>query len=165
MISMDSPVETVLGDTGTKAPKIAKGLGLRTVGELVHHLPRRYVRTRELTTVDTLEEGELRRDSVPPAPALRSGRGDPRGPRDAGIAAPLRPGRHRGAAIQRCIELSLGGARGLRYCSWTFAATRASPRAARAEEIFSTVNRYTETVSEIVRKQGGVGRPNSTATA
>jgi ATP-dependent DNA helicase RecG len=59
VISMDSPVETVLGDTGTKAPKIAKGLGLRTVGELVHHLPRRYVRTRELTTVDTLEEGEL----------------------------------------------------------------------------------------------------------
>ncbi len=59
MISMDSPVETVLGDTGTKAPKIVKGLGLRTVGELVHHLPRRYVRTGELTTVDSLEEGEL----------------------------------------------------------------------------------------------------------
>ncbi len=59
MISMDSPVETVLGDTGTKADKIVKGLGLRTVGQLVHHLPRRYVRTGELTTVDSLQEGEL----------------------------------------------------------------------------------------------------------
>ena len=59
MISMDSPIETVLGDTGTKAAKITKGLGLRTVGQLVHHLPRRYVRTAELTTVDSLQEGEL----------------------------------------------------------------------------------------------------------
>ncbi|WP_068114833.1 ATP-dependent DNA helicase RecG [Nocardioides dokdonensis] len=56
---MDSPVESVLGDTRTKVDKIVKGLRLRTVGDLVHHLPRRYVQTGELTTVDSLQDGEL----------------------------------------------------------------------------------------------------------
>ncbi len=59
VISMDSPVESVLGDTRTKVDKIVKGLRLRTVGDLVHHLPRRYVQTGELTTVDSLQDGEL----------------------------------------------------------------------------------------------------------
>ena len=43
-----------------KAKKITDGLGLRTVGDLLHHFPRRYVRTGELTKVKDLHE---RRDA------------------------------------------------------------------------------------------------------
>ena len=54
MITLDSPVASVLGAQTKqgKAKKITDGLGLRTVGDLLHHFPRRYVRTGELTTVD-----------------------------------------------------------------------------------------------------------------
>ena len=54
MIALDSPVATVLGAQTKqgKAKKITDGLGLRTVGDLLHHFPRRYVRTGELTKVD-----------------------------------------------------------------------------------------------------------------
>ena len=47
MISLDSPVASVLGAQTKqgKAKKITDGLGLRTVGDLLHHFPRRYVRT------------------------------------------------------------------------------------------------------------------------
>ena len=34
-------------------------LGLRTVGDLLHHFPRRYVRTGELTKVTDLRSGEM----------------------------------------------------------------------------------------------------------
>ena len=61
MISLDSPVASVLGAQTKqgKATKITDGLGLRTVGDLLHHFPRRYVRTGELTTVKELRTGEM----------------------------------------------------------------------------------------------------------
>ena len=47
MIDLDSPVASVLGAQTKqgKAKKITDGLGLRTVGDLLHHFPRRYVPT------------------------------------------------------------------------------------------------------------------------
>ncbi len=61
MISLDSPVASVLGAQTKqgKAKKITEGLGLRTVGDLLFHFPRRYVRTGELTKVTDLRAGEM----------------------------------------------------------------------------------------------------------
>jgi ATP-dependent DNA helicase RecG len=59
MISLDSPIATVLGDHPAKRKKITEGLGLRTVGDLLHHFPRRYVKTGELTKVSELEQGQM----------------------------------------------------------------------------------------------------------
>jgi len=59
MISLDSPIETVLGDKKAKRDKIVEKLRLRTVGDLLAHHPRRYVKTGELTRVDELEEGQM----------------------------------------------------------------------------------------------------------
>jgi len=57
-ITLDSPVDAVLG--GSKAaPKFTKGLGLRTVGDLLHHFPRRYLPTAQLTELPELHEGEM----------------------------------------------------------------------------------------------------------
>ena len=62
MISLDSPVVAVLGDRATKQSQakhraIIEGLGLRTVGDLLRHFPRRYLETGELTRVDDLRRG------------------------------------------------------------------------------------------------------------
>ncbi|MEX0426484.1 ATP-dependent DNA helicase RecG [Nocardioides sp. DS6] len=57
-ITLDSPVESVLG-ANKRADRFTKGLGLRTVGDLLHHFPRRYLRTAELTEVPELHEGEM----------------------------------------------------------------------------------------------------------
>jgi ATP-dependent DNA helicase RecG len=60
MIDLDSPVATVLGaQKPAKVKKITDGLGLRTVGDLLHHFPRRYVRTGELTQVKGLKPGQM----------------------------------------------------------------------------------------------------------
>ncbi|MGC4109141.1 MAG: DEAD/DEAH box helicase [Nocardioides sp.] len=61
MISLDSPVAAVLGAQSKKgsAKKITDGLGLRTVGDLLFHFPRRYVPTAELTEVKGLEAGQM----------------------------------------------------------------------------------------------------------
>ena len=61
MIDLDSPVASVLGAQTKKgkAKKITDGLGLRTVGDLLYHFPRRYVRTGELTKVTDLRSGEM----------------------------------------------------------------------------------------------------------
>ena len=59
MITLDSPVATVLGDQKKKRDAIVERLGLRTVGDLLHHFPRRYVKTGELTRVEQLHEGEM----------------------------------------------------------------------------------------------------------
>ena len=60
MISLDSPVATVLGaQKPAKVKKITEGLGIRTVGDLLFHFPRRYVRTGELTKVTDLHSGEM----------------------------------------------------------------------------------------------------------
>ncbi|MFT4286448.1 ATP-dependent DNA helicase RecG [Nocardioides sp.] len=57
-ITLDDPVETVLG-ASKKADKITKGLGLRTVGDLLRHFPRRYLNTGSLSAIDSLHEGDL----------------------------------------------------------------------------------------------------------
>ena len=61
MISLDSPVATVLGaqTKQSKVKRITDGLGLRTVGDLLFHFPRRYVTTGELTRVTELRSGEM----------------------------------------------------------------------------------------------------------
>ncbi len=59
MITLDSPVTTVLGDKSTKRKKITEGLGIQTVGDLLHHFPRRYVKTGELTRVADLQVGQM----------------------------------------------------------------------------------------------------------
>ncbi len=61
MISLDSPVTTVLGAQTKRglAKKLTEGLGLRTVGDLLHHFPRRYVPTGELTKVKELRSGQM----------------------------------------------------------------------------------------------------------
>ncbi|MBZ5733142.1 ATP-dependent DNA helicase RecG [Nocardioides sp. TRM66260-LWL] len=62
MIGLDSPVDAVLGDVRKAQKKrdaIVERLGLATVGDLLHHLPRRYLKTGELTEVAALEEGEM----------------------------------------------------------------------------------------------------------
>ncbi|WP_151081655.1 ATP-dependent DNA helicase RecG [Nocardioides cynanchi] len=61
MITLESPVATVLGAQAKPAvvKKITDGLGLRTVGDLVLHFPRRYVRTGELTKVTELTTGQM----------------------------------------------------------------------------------------------------------
>ena len=56
MITVGSPVTTVLGDS-RKRTKIDR-LGLRTVGDLLAHFPRTYLRTGELTRVDELAPGQ-----------------------------------------------------------------------------------------------------------
>jgi ATP-dependent DNA helicase RecG len=59
VITLDSPVTTVLGDKTTKRKRMAEGLGIETVGDLLRHFPRRYVKTGELTRVEDLREGEM----------------------------------------------------------------------------------------------------------
>jgi ATP-dependent DNA helicase RecG len=59
VITLDSPVTTVLGDKSKIRKRMAEGLGIETVGDLLRHFPRRYVKTGELTKVAELSEGEM----------------------------------------------------------------------------------------------------------
>ncbi len=59
MITFDSPIATVLGDAKGKRTKLVDKLGLETVGDLMNHFPRRYLKTGELTRVEELAEGQL----------------------------------------------------------------------------------------------------------
>jgi ATP-dependent DNA helicase RecG len=59
VITLDSPIATLMGDKRSKRGKVIEGLGLRTVGDLLRHFPRRYLRTGELTRVSELHPGEL----------------------------------------------------------------------------------------------------------
>lgn len=59
MITLDSPVATLLGDQKKKRDAIVERLGLRTVGDLLHHFPRRYLKTGELSRIEQLHEGEM----------------------------------------------------------------------------------------------------------
>jgi ATP-dependent DNA helicase RecG len=56
VITPDSKIAAVLGDS-KKGPKFAK-LGIATVGDLLDHHPRRYIKTGELTAVD-LRPGQM----------------------------------------------------------------------------------------------------------
>jgi ATP-dependent DNA helicase RecG len=61
LIDFDSPVATVLGAQSKKgtAKALVDKLGIRTVGDLLFHFPRRYVRTGELTKVEQLRSGQV----------------------------------------------------------------------------------------------------------
>ncbi len=56
MSSLDQPLGTLLGPRTAK--ELDSGLGLRTVGDLLRHYPRRYARRGELTDLADLEVGE-----------------------------------------------------------------------------------------------------------
>jgi ATP-dependent DNA helicase RecG len=57
-ITPESPVASVFGRS-PKRKLVEEGLGIRTVGELLRHFPRRYVQTTELSEVGTPEVGQL----------------------------------------------------------------------------------------------------------
>jgi ATP-dependent DNA helicase RecG len=59
VISLDSPVAAVFGDAKHKRDKIVKNLGIETVGDLLRHFPRRYIKTGELTRVEDLQVGQM----------------------------------------------------------------------------------------------------------
>jgi len=60
VIDLGSPLTAVLGaTTPAKRAKIEKGLGLRTVGDLLNHFPRRYLETGSLTKVADLRVGQM----------------------------------------------------------------------------------------------------------
>nr|BFE34495.1 hypothetical protein GCM10010200_067460 [Actinomadura rugatobispora] len=56
MAKLDESLHRVLGDRTAKV--LAKGLDLHTVGDLLHHYPRRYAHRGELTPLNELEDGE-----------------------------------------------------------------------------------------------------------
>ncbi len=58
MITVDSPVASVFGKAAKKRKLVHEGLGIETVGDLLLHFPRRYVKTTELSDVDEPVEGE-----------------------------------------------------------------------------------------------------------
>ena len=59
MISFESPIAAVLGEAKGKRTKLVDKLHLETVGDLMRHFPRRYLKTGELTRVDDLAEGQV----------------------------------------------------------------------------------------------------------
>jgi ATP-dependent DNA helicase RecG len=56
MATIRDPLRLVIGDKAAK--KLDSALGLRTVGDLLSHYPRRYARHGELTSLAGLQEGE-----------------------------------------------------------------------------------------------------------
>jgi ATP-dependent DNA helicase RecG len=56
MATIRDPLRLVIGDKAAK--KLDTALGLRTVGDLLSHYPRRYARHGELTSLAGLQEGE-----------------------------------------------------------------------------------------------------------
>jgi ATP-dependent DNA helicase RecG len=58
VISVDSPVASVFGKSHQKRKLVHDGLGLESVGDLLFHFPRRYVKTNELSAVAEPVEGE-----------------------------------------------------------------------------------------------------------
>ncbi|MDL4818823.1 ATP-dependent DNA helicase RecG [Actinomadura opuntiae] len=56
MANLDEPLRKVLGDKTAKV--LEKGLDLGTVGDLLHHYPRRYATRGELTPLNELLDGE-----------------------------------------------------------------------------------------------------------
>ncbi|MFD0903703.1 ATP-dependent DNA helicase RecG [Actinomadura sediminis] len=56
MANLDEPLRKVLGDKTAKV--LEKGLDLHTVGDLLHHYPRRYAHRGELTPLSGLQDGE-----------------------------------------------------------------------------------------------------------
>ncbi|PWN01792.1 ATP-dependent DNA helicase RecG [Nocardioides silvaticus] len=60
MTTLEAPIAAVLGKaTPAKRKKFEDGLGLRTVGDLLRHFPRRYLETGSLTKVRDLRVGQF----------------------------------------------------------------------------------------------------------
>ena len=57
-ITPDSPIGAVFGSHHKKRKLAEEGLGLRTVGDLLRHFPRRYIAATELSEVPTPVVGE-----------------------------------------------------------------------------------------------------------
>lgn len=55
-VSLDTKLIDVIGDRTAKV--VTTELGFKTVGDFLHHYPRRYVRRGELTNIAELKEGE-----------------------------------------------------------------------------------------------------------
>jgi ATP-dependent DNA helicase RecG len=80
-ITPDTPIEAVLGGS-KKADRFTAGLGLKTVQDLLDHIPRRYLDTAKLTDIDDLRDGvlltvvgEVATSKVVPYTDRRTGRG------------------------------------------------------------------------------------------
>ena len=58
-ITPDSPLASVFGRSTKKRDAVINGLGLETVGDLLAHFPRRYVKTSELSDMDEPAEGQI----------------------------------------------------------------------------------------------------------
>ncbi|MBM9460445.1 ATP-dependent DNA helicase RecG [Nocardioides sp. zg-536] len=59
-ITLDTSITAVLGaTTPAKRKKFTDGLGIRTVGDLLRHFPRRYLETGSLSRVDNLRRGQV----------------------------------------------------------------------------------------------------------
>ncbi|MEY4422171.1 MAG: hypothetical protein RL581_709, partial [Actinomycetota bacterium] len=56
MANLETKLIDVIGDRSAKV--VASELGYKTVGDFLHHYPRRYVRRGELTNIAELREGE-----------------------------------------------------------------------------------------------------------
>lgn len=56
MANLETKLIDVIGDRSAKV--VASELGYKTVGDFLHHYPRRYVRRGELTNISELREGE-----------------------------------------------------------------------------------------------------------
>ena len=59
MITRDSPIQVVMGDAGKRKRDAVARLGLQTVGDLLGHFPRRYLKTGELSKVRQLAVGQM----------------------------------------------------------------------------------------------------------
>jgi ATP-dependent DNA helicase RecG len=59
VITLEAPIAAVLGDHPKKRKAIVEGLHLETVGDLLHHFPRRYLETGKLSDLGGLQEGQL----------------------------------------------------------------------------------------------------------
>jgi ATP-dependent DNA helicase RecG len=56
MATLDSKLEAVIGDRTSKV--VSNIFGYKTVGDLIHHYPRRYLVRGELSNIAELKEGD-----------------------------------------------------------------------------------------------------------
>ena len=59
MITRDSPIQVVMGDASKRKRDGVARLGIQTVGDLLGHFPRRYLKTGELSKVRQLAVGQM----------------------------------------------------------------------------------------------------------
>jgi ATP-dependent DNA helicase RecG len=59
VITLDSPVAAVFGQSTKKRKLVREGLGLETVGDLLFHFPRRYVKTTEVSDAEPVEGDDI----------------------------------------------------------------------------------------------------------